>query len=115
MGRSGWLVGGLLWLSALGIRFLLYRAKPDKPLFVNYPLVDAKTYTDAAERMGVTGAYWDGGKRPLLATTALSLLLGFLYAPFTQATTYPASSKPPLAPATASYFTCSAAACFLLV
>ena len=26
MGRSGWLVGGLLWLAALGVRFLYIHA-----------------------------------------------------------------------------------------
>ena len=81
MGRSGWLVGGLLWLAALGVRLLYIEQSQTSPFF-DYPLVDAKTYTDAAERMGVQG-HWDGGDAPFWQPPLYPYFLGFLYALFT--------------------------------
>ena len=74
MGRSGWLVGGLLWLAALGIRLLYVEQSQTSPFF-DYPLVDAKTYADAAERMGVLG-HWDGGDAPFWQPPLYPYFLG---------------------------------------
>ena len=81
MGRSGWLVGGLLWLAALGVRLLYIEQSQTSPFF-DYPLVDAKTYADAAERMGVQG-HWGGGDAPFWQPPLYPYFLGFLYALFT--------------------------------
>ena len=81
MGRSGWLVGGLLWLAALGVRLLYIEQSQTSPFF-DYPLVDAKTYADAAERMAVQGR-WDGGDAPFWQPPLYPYFLGLLYALFT--------------------------------
>ena len=99
MGRSGWLVGGLLWLAALGVRLLYIEQSQTSPFF-DYPLVDAKTYTDAAERMGVQG-HWDGGDAPFWQPPLYPYFLGFLYALFT-----PGYYLPRLVQAAISAFNC---------
>ena len=99
MGRSGWLVGGLLWLAALGVRLLYIEQSQTSPFF-DYPLVDAKTYTDAAERMGVQG-HWDGGDAPFWQPPLYPYFLGLLYALFT-----PSYYLPRLVQAAISAFNC---------
>ena len=99
MGRSGWLVGGLLWLAALAVRLLYIEQSQTSPFF-DYPLVDAKTYTDAAERMGGQG-HWDGGDAPFWQPPLYPYFLGFLYALFT-----PGYYLPRLVQAAISAFNC---------
>ena len=75
---SLWLAGGLLWLLAFGGRLLYIDQSQTSPFF-DYPLVDAKTYTDAAERMALEGR-WDGREAPFWQPPLYPYFLGFLYA-----------------------------------
>ena len=78
MGRSVWLAAGIVWLAALGARLLYIEQSQASPFF-DYPLVDAKTYADAAERMAVDGR-WDGGDAPFWQPPLYPYFLGLLYA-----------------------------------
>ena len=49
----------LLWLVAFGVRWLYIEQSQSSPFF-DFPLVDAKTYTNAAREMVASGNWsWD--------------------------------------------------------
>jgi tetratricopeptide (TPR) repeat protein len=71
-------VAALLWVAALGLR-CLYIFQSDASPFFDFPLVDAKTYTDTAAHMAAQGE-WGGGDKPFWQPPLYPYFLGLIYA-----------------------------------
>ena len=68
---------GLLGLVALGVRLLYIHQSQVSPFF-DFPLVDAKTYTDAARQMAVEGN-WGGDDFPFWQPPLYPYFLGLVF------------------------------------
>jgi len=80
MRRSKWLAVGVVWLAAFGVRFLYIDQSQASPFF-DFPLVDAKTYTDTARQLAVEGQ-WAGGRAPFWQPPLYPYFLGIIYSLF---------------------------------
>ncbi len=70
----------LLWVAAFGLR-LLYIVQSRHNPFFDFPLVDAKTYTETAKLIATT-SHWLGGSQPFWQPPLYPYFLGLIYTLF---------------------------------
>jgi tetratricopeptide (TPR) repeat protein/4-amino-4-deoxy-L-arabinose transferase-like glycosyltransferase len=77
MALSAWPAAILVWLAAFGVRLLYIHQSQASPFF-DFPLVDAKTYTEMAARLALEGQ-WRGDPSPFWQPPLYPYFLALVY------------------------------------